>query len=801
MTIRFVEISEPATPPSGKVWLYVDTADSKVKTKDDTGTVTIFQPGADGADGADGKTLLNGTVAPTIEGVNGDFYINTVLNLIHGPKAAGTWPSGVSLVGPTGATGATGPAGPGSAGAEGDGSYFFTNTASDLGGGKLEMIREIPAGGGASVVGTSVSNGDILVEFASLAGLPNATYLPSGVLSFHTMARQLAGTQTSKLYAEFYSRTTLAVETLIGTTPVSDALTGTSAMVSGQVEVPVTRGLSLTDRIVVRIKAEVTGVGTAPEIHVEFQGLNNSRCRFPFEVVRTKADLGLSDVDNTSDADKPVSTDTQTALDLKADLAGTASRVAYYNGSNELDAKSNWSINADDGIDLGQTVVPVAGTAYKKLNNNYFQAAPSANSEENWYQFWYEPSISATGFQMGTPATGQGGINGIGMAATANDDFGYIRNFDFSITAMTGVTGHTVTAMNQYINVQSGATVKNVYGIPVSIGGQGDVEFAMGFSANANFEAVSNGFIGFNLGGNIDFAAPPTGTYFQGVNINPTVTGVENATGVSVYMGNVTAVNTPLAGSFTGNVFIDGDLQLTGAFGFSGDLTIGSVSSFKQQNVINGGGNPTTNNGIVSQFDGTGTVANCDMIGLSTPALITLGATFAGTSGPFGLGIASLALPNVVTMNAGCTLDNLTACAYVTLFDAANTGGTIDRLINVRATNIPQGGTQTVTRSYSFFADFFAGDVAVDSWGVYDSGAKYNWMANSLKVGGTDTTAHAFEVDGAVLLDGNLGFYGTTPIAQPASSGAATAGGTWTSTEQTMLQEVYNAARALGIMS
>jgi hypothetical protein len=35
----------------------------------------------------------------------------------------------------------------------------------------------------------------------------------------------------------------------------------------------------------------------------------------------TKSDVGLGNVDNTSDADKPVSTATQTALDLKANTA------------------------------------------------------------------------------------------------------------------------------------------------------------------------------------------------------------------------------------------------------------------------------------------------------------------------------------------------------------------------------------------------------------------------------------------------------------------------------------------------
>ena len=74
--------------------------------------------GATGLTGA-GNTVLSGIGIPAAAlGVNGNFYINTAANTIHGPKAAGAWPAGVALVGPpgpigaTGATGATGPAGP-----------------------------------------------------------------------------------------------------------------------------------------------------------------------------------------------------------------------------------------------------------------------------------------------------------------------------------------------------------------------------------------------------------------------------------------------------------------------------------------------------------------------------------------------------------------------------------------------------------------------------------------------------------------------------------------------------------------
>lgn len=58
--------------------------------------------GVPGLDGADGNTILNGVVAPTTEGVDGDFYINTTTSTIYGPKTVGAWGAGTSLIGPAG---------------------------------------------------------------------------------------------------------------------------------------------------------------------------------------------------------------------------------------------------------------------------------------------------------------------------------------------------------------------------------------------------------------------------------------------------------------------------------------------------------------------------------------------------------------------------------------------------------------------------------------------------------------------------------------------------------------------------
>jgi hypothetical protein len=73
--------------------------------------------GSNGTSGLDGKTVLNGASNPTSQGVDGDFYINTTTSMLFGPKANGSWPTGISLVGPQGSAGQTGPAG--SAGIQG----------------------------------------------------------------------------------------------------------------------------------------------------------------------------------------------------------------------------------------------------------------------------------------------------------------------------------------------------------------------------------------------------------------------------------------------------------------------------------------------------------------------------------------------------------------------------------------------------------------------------------------------------------------------------------------------------------
>ena len=136
-------------------------------------------PGKDGAAGKDGKTLWNGVKDPeNTWGAPGDMFINATTKTLFGPKNLdGTWPAGVSMVGPqgaqgpiglpglngssggsgpagaTGATGATGPAG--ATGAQGPAGSNATLTCAQ--GGTCVLGDTGPGGGKVFYVQTATA--------------------------------------------------------------------------------------------------------------------------------------------------------------------------------------------------------------------------------------------------------------------------------------------------------------------------------------------------------------------------------------------------------------------------------------------------------------------------------------------------------------------------------------------------------------------------------------------------------------------------------------------------------------------
>lgn len=115
----------------------------------------VALPGSNGTNGTDGNTVLYGTAAPTTEGVNGDFYFRTSTSYWYGPKAAGVWPAGTSLVGATGTAGLTilnGASDPTTEGVDGD---FFINTTTW----KIFGPKATTWPSGVEILGADGSNG------------------------------------------------------------------------------------------------------------------------------------------------------------------------------------------------------------------------------------------------------------------------------------------------------------------------------------------------------------------------------------------------------------------------------------------------------------------------------------------------------------------------------------------------------------------------------------------------------------------------------------------------------------------
>ena len=88
----------PATGELGDA--YIISGDLWVWTGTEWKNVGVIQ----GPAGSDGRTILSGSGAPTTQGEDGDFYLDTAASTLYGPKNV-TWPAGVSLIGPAGADG------------------------------------------------------------------------------------------------------------------------------------------------------------------------------------------------------------------------------------------------------------------------------------------------------------------------------------------------------------------------------------------------------------------------------------------------------------------------------------------------------------------------------------------------------------------------------------------------------------------------------------------------------------------------------------------------------------------------
>lgn len=170
-----------------------------------------------------------------------------------------------------------------------------------------------------------------------------------------------------------------------------------------------------------------------------------------------KTSFGLSNVDNTSDLDKPISTTLQSNLNLKEDLSNKSLNVTIDASSDikypsvkavksYIDRMASWSTTGNAGIfSLG--VSDNGGGSFQIYTNNLLRLRIGSNGKVSTYQgvqydFYHNFHISSLQIQDGTQGAGKYLIcDANGLASWQNIDFNaFYSSFSLPNTIVAPIT-------------------------------------------------------------------------------------------------------------------------------------------------------------------------------------------------------------------------------------------------------------------------------------------------------------------------------------------------------------------------
>lgn len=106
-------------------------------------------------------------------------------------------------------------------------------------------------------------------------------FIPDGVAHMHLHVHKHSGTKALRCYAELYHRTAGGVETLIGTTALSELLPTDDAFTQDLTAVVSETDIDEADYVVAKLYAVVSGGGSDPVLGVHIEGTTFSRLELP----------------------------------------------------------------------------------------------------------------------------------------------------------------------------------------------------------------------------------------------------------------------------------------------------------------------------------------------------------------------------------------------------------------------------------------------------------------------------------------------------------------------------------------
>lgn len=456
-------------------------------------------------------------------------------------------------------------------------------------------------------------------------------------------------------------------------------------------------------------------------------------------VTLVKADVGLANVDNTSDADKPVSTATQTALNTKqATLGYTPVNKAGDTISGDLLNTAAYSApNSDSGVGTrlrirGSTGTGAAGAA----GGNGHVEILGGGATSAWESF----AGSAT----------RGGV--LIQSGTAQGDAGntYVAGSTLQLRAGAGTTNGTQVGFGGTVNIYAGNTART----DGNTSSGGGLTLWGGRGTQSGYFALGGGAMGF---GN-DFASSQSG----GINSYPgtlTEGGETNISGGGYSTGSAQSYTTNTGGY----IVLKGATATTG-----GDIAFYPGSVYEG---IAGGvnGQVKVNNSIVLHAGNYSSYAQPLLVSGTT--IKTINGTSVLGSGDIVISAAASGVTAFNTRSGAVTLsssDVTEALGYTPLSNATSylplAGGTLSGKITLPSAIADR------PQLFGGFLGMDSGDADVDIWGIsrdyYPSngtaanawGIAWNADANQIRFIGGGNTRLSIDLDGGasgLAWDGN----------------------------------------------
>jgi hypothetical protein len=472
------------------------------------------------------------------------------------------------------------------------------------------------------------------------------------------------------------------------------------------------------------------------------------------DVIVSKSTLGIPNVDNTSDANKPISSATQTALNAKAD-------TSYVN--TQLSGKQNvlgfTPYNATNPSGYISAVT-------QAMINEALGYTPYSNSNPSNYISGISNSmvINALGFTPYNATNPNGYTNNLGTVTSVNPILLTTVGTDITTSITNSTTSPQIT-----LNIPTASATNRGLLSPS--------DWNTFNSKQAQLSGSTNYLARWSSGSNIGISI----IYDNGTNIginrtNPTSTldinGTLNVEGTSILRA--------LAGTGQRLMYVDSTGQVTPAIIGSGlSMVSGTLSATGTASGSIGGSGTI---GYIPKFTGTAAIGNSNI--QDSGSLITLGSNTTISSGSLAIGTLpalgiSLSIGKNITGNSfgfgivqgGQIQSDVTSngYGYINQLTTQAASFTLPNYFHYYAQQTTIGSGSTVTNQFGFCVHSslvgatnnygFYGDIpiATNRWNLYMNGTAKNYLNGSLLIGSTTDSGEKLQVTGTSYLNGAVG--------------------------------------------